>query len=170
MLPSKAKDITKSVIVAIAASLLCLYIFLPLFSSPLSKAVSVIEKGWLTDCHARLLIITYGNDVADAITFGVSGLLTGVLIGFVLKNNRMLTTTLALLTVTIVAVICYLEIIPNIPQDVKSSVLISIGLKFLFSMVFFWGFGFLGIWLISRRKRKTGQQSLPGEKETCAEQ
>jgi hypothetical protein len=170
MLPLKAMDITKSVVVAIIASLLCMFIFLPSISNLLSEAMFAIGRAWVTERHAKLLVIIYGNGVADAISYGASGLLMGVFIGFVSKNNRILTTILALLIVTIIAIIYSFEIIPKIPQDYRSAVLIRLGISFLLSMVFFWGGAFLGILFFARRKRKTGQQRLPGEKETCANQ
>ena len=170
MLSFKTRDITKCVIVAIIASLLCAYIFLPLVSVSLVEAVSAIEKAWITDCHAKALLIIYGMGAAEAIGFGVSGLLMSVCIGFVSKNNRMLTTVLALLMVTIIYIIYSLEIVPNIPQEYRSSVLIRLGLRFLLSMVFFWGCAFLGVWLVSRSKHKTSQQSLPDESTKAATQ
>jgi hypothetical protein len=161
MLSLKAKNIMKSVAVAVIAALLCLF-SLPWVSIFPEKAVRAIEKVWITDCHTRSLIIIYGYEASDTITFGVSGFLMAALISFVLKNNRMLTTMLALLIVTIIAAICSLEISPYIPKEYKITVLINLYLSFLLEMVFFWGFGLLGLWLVSRRKRKKDQQSLPG--------
>ncbi len=151
MLSLKARDITKIVVIAIIAALLCLF-SLPYISILPEKAVGAIVKAWDADHHARLLTII---EVTYPITFGISGFLMGVLIGFVLKSNRMLTTILALLIVTIVVAICSLD--PYIPQECKIAVLIRLYLSFLLEMVFFWGCAFLGVWLVSRRKRKIGQ-------------
>ena len=139
MLPLKARDITKSVVVAIVASLLCAYIFLPLSLVLLLQPILAIDKTGITNSHAKALLIIYGTEVASVINVGVSGLLMGVLIGFVLKNNRMLATILALLLVTIIYIIYSLEVVPRIPQDYKSATLIRLGLMFLLDMVFFWG-------------------------------
>lgn len=163
MLSLKAMDITKIVVVAIIVSLLCAYIFLPLSLVLLLQPILAIDKAGITDSHVRALVIIYGTEVAGAINVGVSGLLMGVLIGFLLKNNRMLATTLALLLLTIIYIIYLLEGIPNIPQDYKSAVLIRLSIRYLLYMVFLSGCAFLGIWLFTRRTRKTGQQSLPDD-------
>jgi hypothetical protein len=163
VLPLKTRDIMKSVIIAIAAALLFADIFLPLFLALLLKAMLAINETWITDSHARALLIIYGTEVAAVISYTVSGFLMSVLICFVSKSNRMLTTILALLLASIIYIICLLAIISYFPQDIKSSVLIRSSLRLLLDMVFFWGCAFLGVWFMSRRKRKTGQQSLPGD-------
>jgi hypothetical protein len=157
MLSLKARDIAKSIVVAIAASLLCGYIVLPLVAVSLVEAVLAIEKVWITDSYAKALMIIYGMEAADAITFGITGLLMGVLIGFITKNNRVLTMMLAVLLVTIIYVICYLKIILDIPQEYKSGVLIRLSIRFLLHMIYLGGCALLGGWLVSRRKRKAGQ-------------
>lgn len=162
MLSMKAWDITKIVVVAIIASLLCAYIFLPLSLLLLLQPILAIDTAGVTHSHAKALLIIYGDEAASVINVGVSGLLMGVFIGFVLKNNRMLTTILALLIVAILFIIAFLEIIPNFPQEYKSAVLIRLSIKHLLDMVLLSGGAFLGIWFFVRRKRKMGQQSLPG--------
>jgi hypothetical protein len=163
MLSLKAKDITKSIVVAIVASLLCAYIFLPLSLVILLQPILAIDTAGMTHSHTKALLIIYGMGAADAIGFGVSGFLMGVLIGFASKNNRIFTTALALLIITIVFIICYLGIIPNIPHEYKSGVLIRLSIKFLLHMVCLGGCAFLGVWLVSRKNRKSSSQSLPGD-------
>jgi sugar phosphate permease len=129
----------------------------------LLQPILAIDTAGVTHSHARALLIIYGTEAADVINVGVSGLLMGVLIGFVMKNNRMVTTILALLLVTIIIIIYFLKGIPNIPHDYKNAVLIRLSIRYFLSMVFLSGCAFLGVWLVSRRKRKTGQQLLPGD-------
>jgi uncharacterized membrane protein len=87
----------------------------------------------------------------------------GVFIGFVLKNNRMLTTILALLLVAILFIIVFLEIVPNLPQEYKRDVLIRLSIKHLIDMVLLSGCAFLGVWFVSRRKCKKDKQSFVGD-------
>ncbi len=162
MFSLKARDITKSVVVAIIASILCGYIFIPLLGVLLVEAVLAIEKAWGADCRSKALLVIYGMDAAELIAMGVAGFLMGVLISFILKSSRILTTILALLSVTLIYVIYILVLVPSIPQDLKTAVLIRLSIRYLLDIVFFWGCGFLGVWLVSRRKRKKDKQSLPG--------
>jgi hypothetical protein len=170
MLSLKIRDITKSVVVAIAASLLCLYIFLPLSLVLLLQPILAIDKAEIADSHARALVIICGTEVAGAINVGVSGFLMGVLICVVLKNNRMLTTILALLLVTIGLIVSFLEIFPNFPQEYKSAVLICLSIRHLLYMVLLSGCAFLGVWFFACRNRKTGQPSLSGDEPKNASQ
>ena len=157
MLSLKAKDITKSVILAAVATLLCL-VFISLSWDLFSKAVSfAIVKTSIIDYRVRILAIILKP---ERTSFIVSGLLTGVFIGFASKNNRMLTTIFTLLLITIVFIIAFLV---SIHWYGKNSLLIRFYLSCL-HLVLLEGCAFLGVWFVSRRNRKTGQKSLPGGK------
>ena len=164
MLTLKTRNITKSVIVATVVSLLCTFIFIPLFGVFLNEAVLAIEKSWETNEHTKALIIIYGTKSADMITFGISGFLMGAFIVILSKSNLFLTTMLSLLLGTAVLVIYLLEIVPNIANDYRNAVLINLGISFLIKMVFFWGCVFLVVWLVSHKISKNDQQSLKENK------
>ncbi|MGB7582463.1 MAG: hypothetical protein WBL85_08465 [Sedimentisphaerales bacterium] len=168
MLSLKARDITKSVVVAIIASLLCAYIFIPLSLVLLLQPILAIDTAGTAHSHTKALLIIYGSEAASEINIGVSGLLMGVLIGFVLKKYRMLATILAILLVTIILIIYFLEGIPNIPQDYKSAVLIRLSIRHLLYTLLLSGCAFLGVWFMSRRKRKKDKQLLLGDDEPKA--
>jgi len=152
-------NITKSVVVAIAASLLCGFIFLPL--SLFLGIEADLEIGRLvSDCHLRLFITIF---MPGTISCVISGLLMGVLIGFVSKNNRMFTTISAAILVTIFYILLLWQAIWLVAWSFKNQAQVLLACSYVLELVVLWVCTFLGVWLVSRRNRKVGQQSLLDE-------
>jgi hypothetical protein len=161
MFSLKVKDKTKGVIVAIITAFLFGYILLPLICVNLTEPVIyAIDKAWITNCHAKVFMLMY---VPDTIGFGFSGLLMGLFIGFVSKKNRVFTIILSILIIIAIYFIFLITGIPEIPQDLRGSVIIRLVLGLLLRFVFLSGFTFLGVWLVSRKNRKSVQRSLQSE-------
>ncbi len=159
----KDGNITKSVIVGLGATLLCL-ILVSLSWDLFVKTVSyAIDKTSVVDYRVRMLAVILNPERAS---FVISGLLTGVFIGLVSKNNRVLTTTVTLLLMTTVFVLSWLG---SFYWFGKEFMLIRIYL----SCVRFASAGgciLLGVWFVSRLSRKRGRQSLTGDNLTAPPQ
>jgi hypothetical protein len=100
-LVSRIRPVVRSTCVLLVGIVLCIFIFLPLFSAfsaQLSLLVIPIRYG------ARFIIT---NLVLDALAFCVSGFLTGVLVGSFSRKREIGTTMFASLVVTAWYVIAF---------------------------------------------------------------
>lgn len=165
MLSLKVRDITKSVVVAIVATFLFVFIFLIWLLGILEDmAYFLMDKYWMklyANKYAVIFIIHYVPEIVSLI---VSGLLMGLFIGFVSKNNRIFTTIVALLLISIIFFIMLMGEIREIPSICDKRVeQIRLSLQWFLSLALFIGCTLLGVWFFARGKRKTGQQSLPSD-------
>ncbi len=142
----------KSIIVATAAMLLCLF-FIALSRTLFAEAVTfAIDKTSIIDYRTRLLAAILNPDRTG---FILSGILTGVFIGFASKNSRMLTTMFTLMLITIGCIVLILELIRWCPA---SFVLVRLHTACL-NLTLIWGGVFGCVGFFEWKYRKTSRQS-----------
>jgi hypothetical protein len=156
MLSLKAKDMAKSVIIAILAIILYL-VFNTLVKWICDKVINFsIEKTSIIDWRTRILSIVLYHYI---VIFVVSGTLTGIFVAFVPNKNKMFTTILTLLFITIFFILAFLWAINRYG---KSCIPLRLP-PTCFNWVLSVGCTLFGIWIVSRRKRKTRHLSLPDD-------
>ena len=162
MLSLKAKDIMKSVVVAIIATFLFIFLFLLWFWGILEEmAYYLIDHLWFIDSYEIVIHV-----VLLVLSLIISGLLMGVFIGFVAKNNRMLTSIITLLFTSIVFIILLFNDVHSIPSICDKNIeRIRLSLQYILSLSLLIGCTLLGVWLVSRRKCKAGGKDFVTEKE-----
>jgi hypothetical protein len=146
-----AKDITKSIIIAIVAVFLFIFVFLLWFWGILTEmAYYLIDHLWFIDSYEIVIHV-----VPLVVSLIISGLLMGVFIGFVAKNNRMLTAIITLLFTSIVFIILLFNDVQSIPSICDKHIeRIRLSLQYILSLSLLIGCTLFGVWLVSRWKRK----------------
>ena len=149
-LMSRIRSVIRPTCVLATGVVLCIFIFLPLFSAfsaQLSLLIRPMRYG------ARFIITTL---VLDVLAFCVSGFLTGLLVGSFSRNREIGTTMLASLVVTAWYVIVFgaIPFRAGLSGGDLAWHLLEVGICAVCLPVF----AFLGAWFIRKRRLRNASQ------------
>jgi hypothetical protein len=162
MLQFTAKNMLYRVIAITVSSLLCICIFIPLFSALLVGGLLLITPRGVS--YSRFAIYELVTQVAS---FGISGLLIAMVISLTSRNAKVITTLLATLLVTIAILVFFSNSVPLPSEAFKNNAHFLLLLGAILQLLFLWVCSFLGAWFMSRKNRKK-TLSMPMEDKTKA--
>jgi hypothetical protein len=151
VLTTKTKLIVKQTCSLIAGVIVCIYIFIPLFSSLSARLFLLVASG------ENYTLLLFTRSMLEAVAFCVSGFLTGLIISSFSTNREIRTTVLGSLIV-ITFVVIKIGFIPLRfgGSEVHKAYPI---LEMVVYAICLLGFAIIGAWLVARRRHLQVQKA-----------
>jgi len=144
VLTNKTKFYIKQTCFLIAAVILCIYIFIPLFSSLTVRLLLLLAP------RENFILFRFAETILEAIAFCISGFLTGLIISSFSTKREIRTTMLgSLIAITFVFIkIGFVSFRFGGSAADKTYLL----LQMVIQAICLSGFAIIGAWLIARRR------------------